>query len=191
MKQTQTFPFLVALEHSHVPSAVLLPETGKVTWLNSAAKALIGDCRGKKWDEANVLPPEVLEESRRRWNDTISREINDTLVFDTVVKTIEGQKVAVSASQTKIDAGGIPVVFRQFYPRATASQTAEEMKLRLSPRQLEILRLIARGETNEEISQALDCERNTVRSHVRRILGVLRVKSRAAAVALAYQEGLL
>ncbi|MBE9500657.1 LuxR family transcriptional regulator [Streptomyces sp. GKU 257-1] len=50
----------------------------------------------------------------------------------------------------------------------------------LSPRELQVARLIARGSSNQQIASALDIKLNTVQVHVGRILRKLRVGSRVA-----------
>ena len=61
----------------------------------------------------------------------------------------------------------------------------------LSQRELEILRLIAQGLSNQEISRTLFLALNTVKGHNRIIFDKLQVKSRTEAVARARQLGLL
>jgi DNA-binding CsgD family transcriptional regulator len=61
----------------------------------------------------------------------------------------------------------------------------------LSPRELEVLRLVARGSTNREIAAELVLSDRTVDRHVSNILAKLRVPSRAAATAWAYEHGLV
>lgn len=61
----------------------------------------------------------------------------------------------------------------------------------LSPRELQVLRLVASGETNKAIAAALVLSERTVHRHVSNIYAKLRVSSRAAATAYAYEHGLL
>jgi DNA-binding CsgD family transcriptional regulator len=61
----------------------------------------------------------------------------------------------------------------------------------LTPRELEVLHLVARGETDQRIADRLYLSRRTVSSHVSNILAKLDVPSRRAAVIAALRIGLL
>jgi len=61
----------------------------------------------------------------------------------------------------------------------------------LTCRESEVLHLIGSGMSNSEIAGQLCVSATTVRSHVHHILGKLSVQSRAQAIALAYQNGLM
>ena len=61
---------------------------------------------------------------------------------------------------------------------------------RLTARELEVLRHVVAGESNDEIAQALFISPRTASVHVSRILAKLEVTSRAKAAALAYEHGL-
>lgn len=62
---------------------------------------------------------------------------------------------------------------------------------RLTDREREVLVLIARGRSNDEIGQHLIVSQATVKTHINRILGKLAVSSRAQAIVLAYETGLV
>jgi DNA-binding NarL/FixJ family response regulator len=61
----------------------------------------------------------------------------------------------------------------------------------LSPRELEVLGLVARGSTNREIAEALYLSPLTVKTHVSHILTKLRARDRVQLVVMAYQAGLV
>ncbi|GAB2787054.1 response regulator [Amycolatopsis magusensis] len=61
----------------------------------------------------------------------------------------------------------------------------------LSGRELEVLGLIARGSTNKEAAVKLFISEATVKTHLLHVYAKLGVKDRAAAVAVAYERGLL
>jgi DNA-binding NarL/FixJ family response regulator len=61
----------------------------------------------------------------------------------------------------------------------------------LSPRELEVLALVATGRTNREIAEALVISEHTVGRHLEHIFAKLGVATRTAATAFAYEHGLL
>ena len=61
----------------------------------------------------------------------------------------------------------------------------------LTPRELEVLTMLAKGSANKEIARAIGVAEVTVKLHTRRILEKLGVRNRAAAAALAVSRGLV
>ena len=80
----------------------------------------------------------------------------------------------------------------QYFPRNIRNIVPEKLnRPALSPRELDILRLIVKGLSNQEISEALNITRGTVKWHVNIILRRLDVSDRTQAVVVAAQRGII
>jgi len=62
---------------------------------------------------------------------------------------------------------------------------------KLSERELEVLRLVAKGNSNKEIARQLYVTEDTIKLHVRSMLAKLQAADRTQAVVIALQRGLL
>jgi DNA-binding NarL/FixJ family response regulator len=76
-------------------------------------------------------------------------------------------------------------------PRARATAPVGPPQSPLTPREEEVLTLIARGMSNAEISDTLVIAEQTTKTHVGRILMKLQLRDRAQAVVFAYESGLV
>lgn len=74
---------------------------------------------------------------------------------------------------------------------AIAIVEATELPLRLTPREVDVLTLLAEGHSNPEIARILVTSTKTIAKHVEHVLHKLRCTSRSAAVARAMADGLL
>jgi DNA-binding NarL/FixJ family response regulator len=81
-------------------------------------------------------------------------------------------------------------LIERFVARPPANETAPALA-ELSARELEVLRLLARGLSNAEIATTLIVGEATVKTHVTRILRKLDVRDRLQAVVFAYESGLV
>lgn len=82
-------------------------------------------------------------------------------------------------------------MFRLFVPAVGESVTQAELVAKLTARELDVLRELARGSSNQEIATSLSISIPTVRSHISSILGKLELENRTQAALYAYNAGLI
>jgi DNA-binding NarL/FixJ family response regulator len=79
----------------------------------------------------------------------------------------------------------------RFAPHDGEPTAAHRDLSRLTPRELEVFQLLARGMSNTELAAALHLGETTVKTHVARILAKLDLRDRAQAIITAYETGLV
>ncbi len=81
---------------------------------------------------------------------------------------------------------------KRYLPRHIASQLAERMsRSTLTPREIEIISIVAKGLTNREIGSVLHISENTVRNHINSIMEKLEVSGRTEAATSALHRGII
>jgi DNA-binding NarL/FixJ family response regulator len=81
---------------------------------------------------------------------------------------------------------------KKHIPAEVAQRLAEHLASeKLTPRELEVLNLMARGKRNKEIGGELSIAEDTVKMHVKNILAKLEVNDRTEAVTIAMRRGIL
>ncbi|HEY0840851.1 MAG TPA: response regulator transcription factor [Vulgatibacter sp.] len=155
---------------------------------------------------------QVIEASKRRWP---SVELLVFTVFEEEEQVVSAIRAGASgyllkgASADKIveaieevRAGGTviqPSLARKLLDRfrvpalaaAPAPPAADESGRSLSPRETEILQLIAKGLTNPEVADVLSLSRSTIRTHLEHIYEKLDVTNRVEAVTEGLRKGLI
>ncbi len=168
-----------AIEKVGVPAYVIDP-TGVVRWMNSAAKRLVGDQCGRQF--TSVVAPEETRRAREHFARKIAgvEKVTDASV---VVIDQDGGRTSVEISSVPLVEGHrIVGVFGQVVD--VEDEPADPVPPHLTPRQVEVLRLLQSGRSTQQIAQELHLSTETVRNHVRRLLSALGVHTRLEAVAL-------
>ena len=169
-----------ALEGVGVPSYVL-DTTGIVRWLNPAAERLLGDVRGRHF--TSIVAPE----DSRRARELFARKVLGTSPATdatAVLVSTAGTRVAVEISAVPLKSGERVVgVFGLVEERPDNGPTAPLPHL--TPRQVDVLRLLEQGRSTKQIAAELHLSTETVRNHIRRLFRALGVNSRLEAVAAA------
>jgi len=98
---------------------------------------------------------------------------------------------SIAAGNALIDPAVTRRLILRFAAAARATGETPTPLKELTGRELAVLRLLARGRSNAEISQELVVEESTVKSHVGRILMKLGLRDRVQAVGLAYECGFI
>ncbi len=97
----------------------------------------------------------------------------------------------IAAGESLLSPSVTRTVIRQM-ARSPQPDVAANRRLReLTPREREVLRLVARGLSNAEIAAKLVVEGSTVKTHMKRILAKLELRDRVQAVILGYETGLV
>jgi DNA-binding NarL/FixJ family response regulator len=98
---------------------------------------------------------------------------------------------AVARGEGMLDPAITHRVIERFANTATATPETVNLLNELSVREQEVLELIARGQSNQEIADGLFLSLSTVKSHVTALLAKLELRDRTQAVIFAYETGLV
>jgi DNA-binding NarL/FixJ family response regulator len=79
----------------------------------------------------------------------------------------------------------------QYVPPEIAARVGERLLAQLSPREIEVLQLVAKGRSNKEIGAELGVVEGTVKIHLTNILSKLGVSDRTQAIVVAVKRGII
>jgi len=98
---------------------------------------------------------------------------------------------SVAAGAGWLDPAVAERVLRVYRGRVGSRREGASQLAQLTPRELEVLKLIAQGMSNDEIAGRLFLSEATVKTHINRVLSKLEVRDRAQAIVFAYQQGIV
>ncbi len=97
----------------------------------------------------------------------------------------------VAAGEALLAPGVTRMVIERYLTARGPTRSAASILEQLTPRELEVMALMARGLSNREVADRLVLGETTVKTHVARILTKLAVRDRAQVVIAAYESGLV
>jgi DNA-binding CsgD family transcriptional regulator len=175
------------LERVAAPSFAI-DTRGTVKWQNAAAIDLLGDVRGSTFTVA-VAPKDVAR-LRSRFTSRIAAGGDSD--FDATLIMRSGVFAPCGLSSTVLHRDGEVVgLFGLITKPPAHAHGAPVAPDRLTPRQYEVLQLLAGGATTDEMAQILHLSKETIRNHVQALLRRLDAKTRVEAVAIARRDSLL
>jgi DNA-binding NarL/FixJ family response regulator len=96
---------------------------------------------------------------------------------------------AVAAGDSLLSPSVTRIVLEHLARQPSSTPQSTRQLAELTPRELQVLELIARGQSNREIAATLVIEESTVKTHIKRILLKLDLRDRIHAVIFAYETG--
>jgi PAS domain S-box-containing protein len=177
--------FKEGLQRVNIPGWII-DDRGLFKWVNDAFIELFGDRVGQHYSSA------VAPEHRSAVDLQFARKLAGTPVTDYEIDAVasDGRRVAIDVSSVRLDGSTFcGAVFGMAIVSKLAA--AAPGSTHLTPRQLEILGLLAGGASTNQIAAELFISRETVRNHIRGILRALGAHARLEAVVKARSLGLL
>ncbi len=166
---------------------------GRFLHVNEAAERASGNSNawwlGRHFTEP--VPLEAREQVVSQFRRAV--ECGEPTDFETVFVDASGQLRGVRAQHLPLRAGEevVGILILAFEVHLASDAIESEREPQLTPRQREILELIASGHSTADIANRFTLSRETVRNHVRSILRELHVHTRLEAIAAARRRGLL
>jgi len=168
--------------------AYILDLNGVVRWLNAAAIEEFGDLRGKRIGQ--IVESDYVTLARQEFAAKILGTVEAT-AGEIAMRTADGRRVTVDVSSTTLlEHGSIVGVFGLADPTDEPPKQALH-SVYVTPRQMDVLRHLAQGHSTAVIAQKLGIATETVRNHVRAIIGRLGAHTRLEAVMRAHELGIL
>ena len=172
---TPTFPSLRSLlDDIDVDAAV-------VDMVSTADSEMSGMTRDWLTELFEIVPVLVLASTPDSWT------------FNSMLRVESGALLRADATAEQIiraidsTSAGLLTIDSSLVPQTEPEEPSEE----LTPREVEVLRLLAEGFANREIATRLDISEHTIKFHIRSILGKLQASSRTEAVTRGLRAGLI
>ena len=123
--------------------------------------------------------------------DALGAGASGFLLKDVTAETLFDAVRVVAAGEALLDPSVTRRLVAEFARLRPTLPPRPDALAGLTPRELEVLRLVAEGMSNGEIAERLVVSDETVKTHVSRVLSKLHLRDRTQAVVVAYESGLV
>lgn len=141
-------------------------------------------------DRPHVLVLTTFDDDDALWG-ALDAGASGFVLKDSSAEDLIAATRAVAGGGAWLDAKVAPRVLHAFRTSVRPHLERAVKIQQLTPREHDVLRSMARGETNAEIAAALHVSEGTVKTHIGAIFGKLGVRDRAAAIVYAYDHGVV
>ena len=140
-------------------------------------------------DAANGVPVILLIHGpTREWGNALRHGVRAVLPSNVTAAQVAAAIEAAAAGLVVIHPGGVEDLIAS---RGMNAESPEILPEALTPREIDVLRLLAEGRGNKEIGSRLGISEHTVKFHVASIMGKLGAASRTEAVTLGIRRGIV
>ena len=159
---------------------------GFIIWQNDAGRSLFGDLRGVHYSE--LVPRGELSSLRERWaaitlSGVTTRQAGMFKAPDGTLRRLEVIAAPLRSNGRIVGVFGISIPWDDVRD--------EQLRVDLSPRQLDVLRLLIRAKSTNQIAEELHLAPETVRNYIAGLLKALGACSRLEAALIALRHGLV
>jgi DNA-binding NarL/FixJ family response regulator len=123
--------------------------------------------------------------------DALGAGASGFLLKDVTAETLFDAVRVVAAGEALLDPSVTRRLVSEFARLRPTLPPRPDALAELTPREVEVLRLVAEGMSNGEIAERLVVSDETVKTHVSRVLSKLHLRDRTQAVVVAYESGLV
>jgi DNA-binding CsgD family transcriptional regulator len=173
------------LDQFGLPSVIVSRE-GRITWMNDASRALFGDLVGQISLGTTVVPEHAPLAHRE-----FERKLDGAPFTDYEVDVVTLDRRRLRAMISSVSIPGDDPDRAVFAVAWLEPQPPRVIAPDLTPRQKQVLQLLAQGRSTEQIAGELHLTTETVRNHIRHVLKRLGAHSRLEAVVVARRQGLI
>lgn len=186
--QAENGAVAVEMAATHSPDVVLMDVRMPVMDGLEAARRILADA--SESEATHVLMLTTFDVDDYVY-DALQLGASGFLLKDALAEELVAAVRIVASGEALLAPSVTKRLIEQFAISRARPELSQERLEGLTERELEVMTLIGRGQSNQEIAAALFIAQQTVKTHVSKILAKLDLRDRVQAVVLAYDTGLV